>query len=73
MFHQAALQVGGFVGMPGIFLGELVNHTDDFGQELFCFGPIGDAAELCNRRTSRLLVEAVGYPLFGSLADAFFC
>ena len=42
--HQFALQVGGFVLMPGAALGEAVDHAQYFGQELLGGGLIGHFA-----------------------------
>ena len=57
--HQAAFEVRCFIWMPGIFLGEFVDHADDFGQELLGFCFIREGPEFCDRGTGRLLVEAV--------------
>ena len=70
MVHEAALQVGGLVRVPSVALGKLVNHADNFGQELFGFVLGLQATQCLDGSTGRFLAETVASTLFFVLADA---
>ena len=68
---QATFEVGGLVLVPGIALGESIDHTNDFGQEFLSFGSVRHLPQLFDGRTGGFLVIAVGQALFGVLTDSF--
>ena len=70
VFGQAALQVGSFVVMPGVGLGQFVDHADHLGQKSFGFLLVRHFPQLLDRRTRRFLVVAIVNAFLGILTNS---
>jgi hypothetical protein len=70
--HQAALEVGSFVFVPGASLGQAVNHAEHLGQKLLGGFFVRHGAQVFNGGTGRFLVETIAQLAQQVLADAFF-
>jgi hypothetical protein len=67
--RQTALQVRSLVAVNAAALGELVDHTNDFRQELTRFRTQFQAAQVFDRRAGRFFVVAVLQAALAVLTD----
>lgn len=71
MPHQTAFEVACFVLVPGILLGQTIDHTHYFRQELLGLRSIGQLSEFKNRSTGGFLIITVSHPGNSVLTDSF--